>query len=103
MNIGATIKNLRKRKGLQQFELAERSGISQTYLSQIENGSRSATFDTLEKICETLDVPLSILSYLSLDLKSVNPEKREAFLKIQPAINAMVEEFFLQDLNNAST
>jgi transcriptional regulator with XRE-family HTH domain len=97
MDIGSTIKKLRKRKGIQQNELAERSGISQTYLSQIENGSRSATLETLEKVCKALDIPLSIISFLSLDVNSVNPNKRDAFTRIEPAIKAMVEEFFLQD------
>lgn len=97
MDIGSTIKKLRKRKGIQQNELAERSGISQTYLSQIENGSRSATLETLEKVCEALNIPLSIISFLSLDVNSVNPNKRDAFTRIEPAIKAMVEEFFLQD------
>jgi len=97
MEIGITIKELRKKKGIRQNRLAEKSGISQTYLSQIENGSRSATLDTLEKICEVLNVPLSILSFLSLNADSIAPNKREAYLKIEPKIKAMVKEFFLQD------
>jgi len=97
MDIGTTIKKLRKKKGIQQNKLAERSGISQTYLSQIENGSRSATIDTLEKICGVLNVPLSILSFLALNVESIAPNKRDAYLRIEPAIKAMVEEFFLQE------
>jgi XRE family transcriptional regulator, regulator of sulfur utilization len=97
MEIGNTIKKLRKKKNIQQNELAEKSGISQTYLSQIENGSRSATIDTLEKICLALDIPLPIMSFLSLDINTVNPNKQEAFSRIKPAIQAMIEEFFIQD------
>jgi len=97
MKIGNTIKTIRKKKGIQQNELAEKSGISQTYLSQIENGTRTATLETLEKISNALDVPLSVLSFLSLEITAVNPNKREAYAKFQPIIKAMVEELFLQD------
>jgi XRE family transcriptional regulator, regulator of sulfur utilization len=97
MDTGTTIKRLRKKKGFQQNKLAEKSGISQTYLAQIENGSRPATIETLEKICKILNVPLPILSFLSLDINSVDSKKREAYSRIEPAIRAMVEEFFLQE------
>ena len=101
MDIGITIKKLRIRKKIQQNKLAEASGISQTYLSQIESGSRSATIDTLEKICEVLDIPLSILSFLSLNVNSIAPNKRDAYLKIEPKIKRLVEELFLQDYNKS--
>lgn len=97
MNIGATIKKLRKRKNIQQSELAGKSGISQTYLSQIETGERIPTIETLEKISKELKIPFPILSFLSLDANSIQTNKRDAFLRIEPAIKAMVEEFFLQE------
>ena len=50
MDIGNTIKEQRKRRKIQQQDLAERSGISQTYLSQIEGGSRVPTIDVLERL-----------------------------------------------------
>lgn len=97
MEIGKTIKKLRKQKKIQQFELAKRSGISKPYLCQIENGNRIPTLETLEKISLVLNIPLPIMSFLSLDISTIQIEKRDAYLRIEPAIKAMVQEFFLQD------
>ena len=97
MNIGNTIRRLRKKKGINQIEFASKCNLSQTYLSQIESGKRIPTIETLNKISENLDIPMAIISFLSLNLESVAENKRDAYLKISPAINAMVEEFFLQN------
>jgi len=95
MNIGNTIKQYRKLKKIQQNDLAEKSGISQTYMSQIENGSRVASIETLQKVCNVLDIPFSIMSFLSLDLESISPNKREEYSRIQPKIKAMVDKIFI--------
>ena len=39
--IGSKIKTLREEQGISQAELAEKSGISTTYLSLLENGKRN--------------------------------------------------------------
>ena len=95
MKIGNTIKKIRKKKGWSQKELADRCSLSQTYLSQIESGTRQATIETLENISNTLDVPLPIISFLSLDVDSINPEKKVAYLQIEPAIKGLLEGFFI--------
>ncbi|MCX6328144.1 MAG: helix-turn-helix transcriptional regulator, partial [Bacteroidia bacterium] len=66
MDIGPTILRLRKEKGIKQKDLARGAGISATYLSQIEKGLRVPRLDILEKISNEINVPLSILSFLSL-------------------------------------
>ena len=43
MNLGETIKLLRKRNGLNQSQLAELCEITVTYLSLIENGKKEPT------------------------------------------------------------
>lgn len=56
-DLGISLKQLRKSKGLTIQELATKIGISQPYLSQIEAGSRSASTELLGKIAEAVDVP----------------------------------------------
>lgn len=59
------IKNIRKFKGVTQEELALRTGLSQSYLSELERSDSLAnpTFKTVETIAEALDVcPLDLLS-----------------------------------------
>lgn len=98
MEIGKAIKSYRKRKGISQVELALKSEISQTYLSQIENGTRMASIPTLERISMELNIPLPILSFLSLDINSVEKSKQDSFRQIQPSINAFIQEFFKTEL-----
>lgn len=94
MNIGIVIKDFRKRKGLNQGELAQKCGVTQTYFSQIENGKKVPGVDLLNKISEILGVPTSIIMFLSLEIEEVKAEKREAYKQIAPALHAMVKEFF---------
>jgi len=54
--IGRTIKLARKAHKIKQGNLAERVGISQTYLSQIEAGKVNVSIDILAKICKILDI-----------------------------------------------
>lgn len=95
--IGLKIKEIRKRRNFSQKAFAVECEISPTYLCQIENGTRTPTLDLLDKMSQKLKIPLPVLSFLTLDAKSVQPDKVEAFSKIKPAIMALVEEFFLQE------
>jgi len=55
--LGVAIKKLRKSRGLTQGQLAEYSGISSSYISQIETGQRpNPSGQTLEKLATKLDV-----------------------------------------------
>lgn len=96
MDIGQTIFRVRKEKGIKQKDLARRAGISPTYLSQIENGQRSPTLVTLEKISAEINIPLSILSFLSLDINSIPEGKKFAYNQIKPLLDGLVEKIFLE-------
>ena len=59
-NIGKRIKQLRENKGLTLNGLAYRSGISQSYLREIESGRyTNPGVDILSEICWALGVSLS--------------------------------------------
>lgn len=94
MNLGIKIKQIRKQKGLTQSSFASICGITQTYLSQIENNQKEPNISTLKKISQVLEVPLPILFFLSMDEEDVSQEKREAFKLVSPSINSLVYEFF---------
>ena len=51
----------RKRAGLTQARLAERSGIAQGFLSEIEAGRKSGDVQTLRKIADLLKISLDDL------------------------------------------
>jgi DNA-binding XRE family transcriptional regulator len=51
----------REYRGLTARELAEKAGITQAYLSQIESGKRDGTIGTMKKIAEALSVTIDEL------------------------------------------
>ena len=94
MNLGNTIKDIRKHKGYTQGEFALECGITQTYLSQIENNQKEPNLSVLKTIAEKLAIPLPILFFLSITEEDVQPEKREMFSVIDPAVKKIINEIF---------
>ncbi|MBD3896148.1 helix-turn-helix transcriptional regulator [Halomonas sp. ML-15] len=62
LNGGAPVKVFREHRGLRAGELAERAGISQGYLSEIEAGKKSGSLAVLKRIAGVLGVELSDLA-----------------------------------------
>lgn len=58
--LGKEFKRIRKSKKLTLREVSERSGLSVSFLSQVERGISSVTFTSLRKIAEALDVNINI-------------------------------------------
>lgn len=57
--IGKNIRKIRKVRGMTQFVLSEASGISRSYIGDLENGRRhSMSIDTLQKLADKLDVSI---------------------------------------------
>lgn len=54
--VGENCARLRRAQGMTQEQLAERSGFSQQYLSDLENGRRNPTIVTLYEIAQALRV-----------------------------------------------
>lgn len=60
-NVGARLREARRRKGLSLNEAATRSGITKGFLSQVERDLTSPSVGTLLKVCATLDVAVGEL------------------------------------------
>lgn len=58
----APVKVYREYRGLRAGELAEKAGISQGYLSEIESGKKSGSLSVLTRIATALEVELSDLT-----------------------------------------
>ncbi|AMA73785.1 MULTISPECIES: helix-turn-helix domain-containing protein [Aneurinibacillus] len=78
MNIGATIREIRQRKGITIAQLCEGTGLSKGFMSQVENNKASPSIETLATIAKFLNVPLP---YLLLEkenrMKVVRHNERE--------------------------
>ena len=60
-SLGKRIAHLRKTRGLTQLELSVDSGLSQSFLCDLEAGRRNPSVETLERIAVALNVSLSVL------------------------------------------
>ena len=56
------VRVLRRERGLTQQELGRKSGLSRSFLSQVENGNRVPSLSSLTRISAALDVmPIDVL------------------------------------------
>ena len=96
--LGKRIKELRKRKGMKQEQLAESVGLEPTSISNIENGYNYPSIQNLEKITKILNIKLkdafnfehhndngNLINEIT-DLLEKNPDKVKDFYKIAVAL-----------------
>lgn len=91
MTIGKAIKELRKERGMSQGVLANASNITQTALSQIENGRRPSA-ETLKNICAALQVPEAIIHIMTLDKSDVPRSKQDLYDQLFPVIKSLIRQ-----------
>ncbi len=60
-DLGTAIKHERSALGISQDELAKRSGLHRTYVSDLERGARNPTVGSIQKIANALQVPVGKL------------------------------------------
>ncbi|PTI88139.1 helix-turn-helix domain-containing protein [Staphylococcus simulans] len=61
MKFGQNIKQIRKRMNMSQKELATKMEISQSYLSDIENGRKNLSIKTVKKLANSLGLSVTDL------------------------------------------
>lgn len=98
MKIGKTIKQLRKEKKMNQIELADTCGITQTSLSQIESDLTRPTQKNLDSICNALGITESLLYILSIEEEDVPESKKEAFQALFPSVKNMMVNLFKEEV-----
>lgn len=93
MNIGRSIKEFRLKKNISQGEFARKCGISQTSISQIENGITKPSSGNIKKICKVLNIPETILYIKGMDESDIDDNKKETFRELFPIIEVMINRF----------
>lgn len=99
MEISKRITHFRALKGYSVNKLANFSGISQSYLREVELGNKNPTVEILSLLCDTLDISLKDFfdeqisdSFFSNPLIAkiyrLSPEQRKALLRFLETINA---------------
>ena len=75
--IGKRIRDIRTQAEITQEKLAELSGVSSNFISQIERGRNKCSLETISNLSSALNVPL----YELFNFKRVNPTAKDSFAK----------------------
>lgn len=67
MNLSKTLKQIRIRHKLTQLQLSNKLNISRSYISEIEKGIKTPSYDVLKKYSNEFKVPVSIIFLFSED------------------------------------
>lgn len=97
MNLGIAIRSVRRQLGITQQELSEKSGISQTSLSQIENAVKRPSNKTIQKICGVLEIPEAVLYILAMQDTDVPSDKKRVYDMLFPSIKNLALQIIGQD------
>ena len=92
MNLGNAIQTLRKEQRISRKELAERSSLSVTALYNIENNISFPSKDTIDKICNSLSIPISFLLFYSITEDDIPEDKRSSFHYLQEPMKKFLME-----------
>lgn len=94
MNIGNALYKVRKSKGYRQNLVSEKTGITQTYLSLIENNQKVPSIGVIQDLCRFYKIPFAIMMWHTISEGDVAKDKQFAFKKLKPSIDALITEFF---------
>lgn len=84
--VGERIKKRRNELGWTQDQLAQKAGISKSFLSDLENGKRSVSADNLLDIARVLSLSLDYL------MKGTEPETKPAEVQVPASLAAFAEQ-----------
>ncbi|HZZ77249.1 MAG TPA: helix-turn-helix domain-containing protein [Gemmataceae bacterium] len=84
--VGDRIKKRRNELGWTQDQLAQKAGISKSFLSDLENGKRSVSADNLLDIARVLNLSLDYL------MKGTEPEANPVEVQIPASLAAFAEQ-----------
>lgn len=99
MNIGNSLIAIRKEREMTQKEVADASGISSRYLSDIEKGKKSPNLETIESICQALSVSVPILYIKAINEVNIKDlEKKRLVREIRPYLEIITKELYFDSM-----
>ncbi|WP_083508439.1 helix-turn-helix domain-containing protein [Aedoeadaptatus coxii] len=106
--LGQEIRRLRSSQGYSQEHFAKLSGLDRTYISDVEQGKRNISIESIEKIAKALNVTMSELFHFSRPIQktiilNINEEQfvlesnEELTSNIKDHIEAIADYFYDED------
>ena len=94
MNLGLAIKTIREQKGLRQGVFADHIGVTQSYLSGLENNNKKPSMEVFERISKFSNVPLPVMMWFSVEREDVAENKKQIFDLLKPSVDSLIKEIF---------
>lgn len=94
--INIALKRTRQFHRLKQAELAEKLGISKSFLSEIEGGTKNPTIELLQKYAEVFEIPASSFLLFSESLDSGSSKFRPA-ARVLKLMDWIAEDFDIEE------
>ncbi len=89
--VSKNVKYLRKQLGWSQELLAEKTGVSSPYITQIENGKRTPSLDIVEKLANALGIEYKTLFEDNIKDKLQNSQEYSNHILESRLISAITE------------
>lgn len=93
-NFGTVFRTIRKSKGLNQDEVAERAGLSTSYISDVERGAANPKLDTIAALAKGIDVKAIELFDFERRTLSVETIKKRMIEFIESKDDGSIEDFY---------
>ena len=94
MDVSKRIIQLREMRGISTNKLANKAGISQSYLREIEMGKKNPTIEVLSYICDALGI--SIRAFFTVQEAQIHPFFQSALDKLDADEQIKLAEFINQ-------
>lgn len=78
MNIGEQLRQLRKDRGLTQSELALQTGLSYSFINQVERGKQSVRLDSLSRLAAVFGFEIGLIKARPIADNQVGHNHEEA-------------------------
>ncbi|MEC9488173.1 MAG: Na-translocating system protein MpsC family protein [Halanaerobium sp.] len=94
--VGQNVRRIREMKQMSQYFVAEEAGISQCYLSEVENGQKCPTFRTIKSLAQALNIPVKDLilkgNQALFDQREGQRKRKER--KIEEKVNLIIGQLY---------
>ena len=101
MNTGDLIKQFRISKGYSVNKLANMSGISQSYLRDVELGNKNTTVETLSYVCDALSISLADFFNVYCEQAPSTSSLLSEIYRLSPVQRELLEAFLHAMLSNS--
>ncbi len=93
MDVGKRITYFREQRGLNTNKLANKAGISQSFIRDVELSQKGITVDNLEILCETLGITMSDFFEPPNDEDGIDKELKKQISKLSVEQKTRLAEF----------